>query len=269
MKIPRDELYQLYHIDDMLQREISELYDVTPSMVSICMSKYHIKTTATLKSELINSKKPSKEDLEEMYYNKKIAPQEIAKSIGVSTCIVNSWIKSYGIKTRTLSEAMLVNSTKPSKSELEKMYYDMEMTMGDIAYEFDVCKTTVFKWIKSYGIESRPRSVPGEKHPSWKNGISFIPYCHKFNNVFKESIRKRDDYTCQLCQFEQKLNGRKLDVHHIHYDKENCEPDVVILCRSCNARVNINRDYWEKFFEDQLEQRGLLRNSLSQEIDNT
>jgi len=91
----------------------------------------------------------------------------------------------------------------------------------------------------------------GSKH------ISFKPYCPKFNKRLKEKIRNRDNRTCQLC--EVKENGKKLAVHHIHYDKENCYPDLIALCNSCNVKVNINRDYWESYFMELLNKRGLLR----------
>lgn len=96
----------------------------------------------------------------------------------------------------------------------------------------------------------------GELSPSWRGGISFKPYCHKFNNRLKERIRNRDDRTCQLCGVVE--CDQKISVHHIHYDKENCDPDLITLCRSCNSIVNTNRDYYENLFMDKLRRRGLL-----------
>lgn len=86
----------------------------------------------------------------------------------------------------------------------------------------------------------------GENNPNWRGGISSLPYCFKFNNNLKEYIRNRDNYTCQLCEKVQ--SKIKLSIHHIHYDKENCNPDLITLCGSCNSRVNFNRDYWEQYF---------------------
>ncbi len=98
----------------------------------------------------------------------------------------------------------------------------------------------------------------GENCGTWLGGISFLPYCHKFNRHLKERIRNRDNRTCQLCG--EKENGHKLHVHHVHYDKENCEPDLVALCHRCHSRVNHNRDYYEELFMKKLEERDLLVN---------
>lgn len=102
----------------------------------------------------------------------------------------------------------------------------------------------------------RPPILMGEKSSQWKGGLSFLPYCPKFNEKLKESIRKRDNRTCQLCSVKE--NGQKLSVHHIHYDKENCEPDLISLCRRCNFKVNNNRDYYENLFMIILKERGLV-----------
>lgn len=96
----------------------------------------------------------------------------------------------------------------------------------------------------------------GSKSSGWKGGISFIPYCPKFNNELKERIRDRDDRTCQLCGVKE--NGRKLTVHHIHYDKPNCEPDLLALCLKCHGVVNTNREKWEAYFMAVLAWRGIL-----------
>lgn len=103
--------------------------------------------------------------------------------------------------------------------------------------------------------KKRPE-ISGINNYNWRGGISYEPYCHKFNNELKERIRDRDYRTCQLCGVKE--NGRKLDVHHIQYDKKNCSPDLISLCLGCHRKVNHNRDYWETYFQDLLTKRGLL-----------
>lgn len=106
------------------------------------------------------------------------------------------------------------------------------------------------------GHASWTKGLYGERSPGWKGGLSFEPYCHKFNEILKERIRERDNRTCQLCGAKE--NGKKLPVHHIHYDKKNCAPDLITLCFKCNSKANFNRDYWELFFMQKLNERGLI-----------
>ena len=105
----------------------------------------------------------------------------------------------------------------------------------------------------------KSKNFIGKNHYNWKGGISFEPYCEKFNEILKEKIRDRDGRVCQECGKTELENKQKLSVHHIHYDKENCAPDLISLCRSCNSKVNYNRDYWEEHFMKKLELRGLCK----------
>ncbi len=98
----------------------------------------------------------------------------------------------------------------------------------------------------------------GNRSGNWRGGVSFEPYCEKFNKALKERIRERDNRTCQLCNRTETENGKKLAVHHIHYDKENCEPDLISLCKQCSSLVNFNRDYYEALFIERLRARGLI-----------
>ena len=98
----------------------------------------------------------------------------------------------------------------------------------------------------------------GKEHPYWKGGKSFEPYGIKFNKELKEQIRKRDDYTCQLCGITQKNFKRKLTIHHIDYNKKNNESsNFISLCNFCNSSVNFSREQWTKFFQKKIFQRML------------
>lgn len=109
------------------------------------------------------------------------------------------------------------------------------------------------------------KTKTGEKASNWQGGISFEPYCLKFNKKLKRQIRERDNYQCQhpecLCtQLESKiLYGQSLHVHHIHYDKPNCNPDLITLCLKHNTIANGNRDYHEELFMNILKERNLIK----------
>lgn len=99
----------------------------------------------------------------------------------------------------------------------------------------------------------------GEKSPRWKGGISFEPYCQKFNNEFKERVRVFFGNKCVECEKIEEELGRKLDVHHVNYDKmaccDNVKPLFVTLCRSHNSIANRDRAYWEKHYTDVINER--------------
>jgi hypothetical protein len=92
----------------------------------------------------------------------------------------------------------------------------------------------------------------GEKHPQWKGGISFEPYCPKFNKEFKERVRAFFGYKCAECGAPQ--NGGKLPVHHVNFNKDTCcdesIPLFVALCPSCHSKTNHNRPYWQQHFNE-------------------
>jgi hypothetical protein len=88
--------------------------------------------------------------------------------------------------------------------------------------------------------------MSGEKHPNWRGGISFEPYCEKFNGEFREHIREKFGRKCYLCPHIE--NGRKLSVHHIDYNRNSIcngkEWTFVPLCVKCHSLTNFNRWHW-------------------------
>jgi len=75
----------------------------------------------------------------------------------------------------------------------------------------------------------------GIPHERWNYPHAFL--------ILRKSIRKRDNYICQLCH----KKGR--DVHHMDYNTfHNIETNLITLCEKCNVRVNYNRDYWFAYF---------------------
>jgi len=99
-------------------------------------------------------------------------------------------------------------------------------------------------------IEYRNRqtlSHSGEKSSFWRGGAFTNLYPTKWTRALKRLIRERDNYTCQLCGKESKMG---LSVHHIDYNKENCnEENLITLCKSCHSKTGKPREKWMKFFQ--------------------
>ena len=97
------------------------------------------------------------------------------------------------------------------------------------------------KWLSENNIE--------ENHPAWLGGP--LPYPPGWRYKLKEIIRNRDERTCQLCGIKEADSGRRLDVHHIDYDKNNLNhSNLISLCMSCHRRTNHRRDEWITYFQN-------------------
>jgi hypothetical protein len=96
-------------------------------------------------------------------------------------------------------------------------------------------------------------SKVGDKNGNWNNGSSFEPYSIEFTEELREQIRKRDNYICQNCSMTEEEHlivvGKVLSIHHIDYNKKNCEEDnLITICLSCNSRANFNKEHWQEFY---------------------
>lgn len=110
--------------------------------------------------------------------------------------------------------------------------------------------------LKNPSKETRERfakSKRGDKNPNWQGGISFEPYSPGFNEKLKQTIRGRDNYTCQMPECGIRENGRKHSVHHIDYNKNNNNAkNLITICVTHHAITNNkNRKYWTELFQEQ------------------
>jgi len=89
----------------------------------------------------------------------------------------------------------------------------------------------------------------GEHASGWKGGISFEPYCSKFNEKFKERVRNFWKRKCGICNKRESEENMRLHVHHVNYEKMVCcndtPPLFIPLCHSCHSKTNSNRIGWE------------------------
>jgi len=89
----------------------------------------------------------------------------------------------------------------------------------------------------------------------WYGNVTYRPtYCELWTPDLRERTRAFFNYRCVECGKPQ--NGKKLCVHHVHYNKKTCcdgsPRDLVALCVSCHSATNTHRDYWEKHFTEIL-----------------
>lgn len=162
------------------------------------------------------------------------------------------------------------------KTWLENEYLIKQKSISTIAHEIGVSDWTIHHWLVYHGfsIEKRTskwtdarraaqskrlserspskqldvrqkisQSHSGKNNPAWQGGISFEPYCPKFNKNLKAEIRAKYNYTCQRC--EVKENGRRLSVHHINFDKmAGCygkKWNLIPVCTKCHGWTGTHR----------------------------
>jgi len=105
----------------------------------------------------------------------------------------------------------------------------------------------------------KSENLVGFNSPSWQGGLSFEPYCSKFNKGFKRRVREFFGNRCVKCHITEKENGQKLSVHHVNYDKLVCcndnKPLFVALCRRHNTKANKDRASWELYYTKIIDKR--------------
>ena len=105
----------------------------------------------------------------------------------------------------------------------------------------------------------------GERASCWNGGSSSLPYTMEFTYDLKLRIRRRDGLRCQLCGRSEvenrRISKKPLPVHHIDYDKKNCdELNLIALCTKCNSRVNFRRDHWKQLLGEIVQRRYAITN---------
>lgn len=89
----------------------------------------------------------------------------------------------------------------------------------------------------------------GENHYWWRGGD--LVYGEEFTDILKEVIRDEYDRKCYLCDMTESENNRKLDVHHINYNKKDARRiNLLAFCWKCHTKTNYNRWYWFTSLKD-------------------
>lgn len=78
-------------------------------------------------------------------------------------------------------------------------------------------------------------------------------YTLNWTQTLKRSIRERDWYMCQMPWCNKPQRDIAHSVHHIDYNKSNCNPEnLITLCNVCHAKTNYKREIWIEYFKNLL-----------------
>lgn len=168
-----------------------------------------------------------------------------------------NWIKRGGGK---FCSKICQGLSERVRSERECHYCGEIFTVTPSQIKYNKSKYCSHKCSDTSQIGKKRPNCAGEKHPGWLGGISRMPYPFNFNDELKESIRKRDNYICQLCGLTDEehvlIYGYSLVIHHIDYVKDNTtESNLIASCIQCNSKVNFNREHWTDYFNTLINHR--------------
>ena len=223
----------------------------------------------------------TEDTLYKMYWVEGKSCPTIGKEIGCGHSTVARYMKNFGVRTRSLLESKtkpyLLEETRkkisrgligrqcseetrkkisrantgryPSKetrrklSEARKGKHPSEETRRKLSEATKGEKHYLYG--KHPSKETRKKmglARTGERNSSWKGGVSYEPYCHKFNDQLKEEIRKKYGRKCFLCGKSENQNGVRLSIHHVDGDKtQGCNGKqwmLIPLCVSCHTKVH-------------------------------
>jgi predicted DNA-binding protein YlxM (UPF0122 family) len=170
----------------------------------------------------------SKELIVELYFNRRMTLQEVCDATDIKSPItLRKRLKEYGLEARDVNEEnSLVHrlgiTKEEFKSNLIDLYIIKEMSINEIAKNFNVTQTIIRRRMKEFGIEFRDAEVArkmysGEKHHSWKGGR------RKHDGYVQ--IKKPNHPNADSCGYvyehryliEQKIGRRLKTEEHVHH----------------------------------------------------
>jgi hypothetical protein len=206
----------------------------------------------------------TKQQLEELYVGRNLTVRQCADVLGLPTHGGIPWrLKKFGIPVRPGKFQVGNRKKGDRRPETHGSWKGGKIKVpcaqcGKELFRFPSCvlenaycdQWCYGKW-KSENLQGTANpnfgrtDMGGENNPNWQGGISSEPYAPIWiDKRFKAGIRERDNFTCQ--NPECRKNSDRLTIHHVNYDKKDCEPtNLITLCNSCNCRANYNREFWQ------------------------
>ena len=212
---------------------------------------------------------PKSQILIDLYCNQKLDVPEIAKIYNCKQGQLYYLMRKFGIERRKPSEYNkgekhpMFGKKRPDISARKGKFFNPDAKYRQIKFCLDCPRQINYESTRCYSCEAKRkmflRNFIGEDNPAWIDGRSYFPYPPEFNQKLKDEIRERDGYICQgeSCGITEEehlmVYGSNLSVHHIDYNKENCNKDnLVSTCNQCNLRANINRSYWQEYYKQKV-----------------
>lgn len=101
--ITRSRLMELYYDEKKTKKQIAKEHRCSQARIRLLMQELTINTKDSYKR--INSARPNKEVLEQLYLKEHLSTVKISKQFNTTPRSILDWLRSYNIARRTLSEA--------------------------------------------------------------------------------------------------------------------------------------------------------------------
>lgn len=222
--------------------DIADEWDCAPKTVSNWVKRHGFEMRSP--GGVTDDRLRDEEWLQEKYHGEDLSQSEIAEILGCHQHSVGRKIREFGIETKTLGEHQTPTELKDA-DELERLYWEEELSTYDIADRFDTTYAAVRYNLIKNGIELRERWKSGEDNPNWKGGYDY--YYGPDWPEQREKALKRDGYECRRCGIsneehkQQHPQNASLEVHHItpfiefddHAEANRLE-NLIALCSTCH-----------------------------------
>ena len=193
-------------------------------------------------------------------YLKGMSYRMVGEKYKVNHKTVRRWVIKSGNRIRTREEAYKLESERTKGDRRSPI---TEFKKGQNPWNKGtkgVMKVNKASFKKGDHASIDTEFKKGKEHPCYIDGRGYCKYSHKFNNKLKNKIRIRDNHRCQNCGMTEEehlmVYGRKLEIHHINYNKKDCEENnLITLCKKCNMKANNNRIHWECFYKNKMKGR--------------
>jgi len=288
VKLTKEYLEECYIEQGKSAEQIGKDVDCDGNTVIRRLKEYGISVRSVQETNSKIAHTVTKEQLEELYIVQRLSTIKIGEMLGCTNQTVANALQKFDIPIRTISEANAKILPLLTKEFLEENYIKLQKSTTIIARDLHCNPSTVWDALKLHNIPRWESGtfVAGDKHYGWKGGItnnnkcidcdkdiwwgakrcdvchsvynsgannsswnggsSFDPYSPAFTTRLKNKIRDRDGHKCRVCgKIESK---RKFPVHHIDYNKLNCQTDnLITLCPFCHNQTNSikTRSLWQ------------------------
>ena len=197
----------------------------------------------------------TKEWLIDQYITQGKDANQIAREVGRNGKRVWEWITDYGIQTRPRGGSTMPHSFQKGQINPFKGKKHSQETKDKLS-AMAIADGRV-PWGK--GNEPYWRGVTGDKHPSFKGGLTPERQAVYSSREWVDAVKivwARDNATCQCCgkHHNTEANRGNFHIHHIvtfqikelQVDPEN----LVLLCKDCHKFVHSKKNVNKQFIKE-------------------